>query len=193
MYLPTQAAKTALFAAGTGADVRQSEPESRLWLAPLKGPQAAFSNRTSGRWRLLRHESVLVRPQRARGAVEHGVHELETIGGAEALGERHRLVDRHAVWHLRPRRKLVDRDQQHRTLNRTDPAWCTIGEGSEPRIEFLAPAPHALDQRAEVLAIGARHVLRLAEFLYEVLPWRVVQLPAVERLQCQLARHAARA
>ena len=43
MYLPTQAAKTALFAAGNGADVRHSEPESRLWLAPLQGPQAAFS------------------------------------------------------------------------------------------------------------------------------------------------------
>src|SRR5215471_4000881 len=134
MYLPTQAAKTALFAAGNRADVRQSEPESRLWLAPLKGPQAAFSNRTSGRRRLLPHESVLVRPQHACGAIEYRVHELEAVSGAKALGEPHRLVDRHAVRHLGSRRELVERDQQHRTLDRIEQAGCAIGKGGEARI-----------------------------------------------------------
>src|SRR6516162_10118521 len=118
MCLPTQAAKSALFAAGNGADVRQSEPESRLWLAPLKGPQAAFSNRTNGRRRLLPHESVLVRPQRACGTVEHGVDELEAVRGAKALGERDRLVDRDAVGHLGSSGELVERDEQHRPLDR---------------------------------------------------------------------------
>src|SRR6516165_530531 len=137
--------------------------------------------------------SMLVRPQRARGAIEYRIHELEAVGGAKALGEHHRLVDCHAVRHLRLRAELVERDQQHGTLDRIEQTRLAIAEIGEPRVELLARTPYALDQRAEVAGIGARHVLRFAEFLYQVLPRRVVQLPAVERLQRELARHAARA
>jgi len=54
-------------------------------------------------------------------------------------------------------------------------------------------AHHSLDERAEVVAVRARHVVGVGELLYQVLPGAVVELPAIERLQRELARHAARA
>ena len=53
--------------------------------------------------------SVLVGPQLARGAIQHGVHELVAVGGAEALRERHRLVDDDAVRHIGARAELEQR------------------------------------------------------------------------------------
>src|ERR1700741_4037967 len=135
--------------------------------------------------------SVLVRPQRARGAIEHGIHEFEAIGGSKTLGERHCFVDRHAVRHFRSGGELIESDQERRTLDRIEQVWCAVGKSGEPGIELLALAPYSFHQRAEVIRIRARHVLRIAEFLYQVLPWSGVQLPAIERLQCELARDAA--
>jgi len=135
---------------------------------------------------------VLRRPQRARGAVEHGVDELVTVGRAKTPGERHRLIDRDTVGHLGPRRELVERNQQHRVLDRIEPPRLAVGETGELRIELLAGAPDSLDQCAEVLRIGAWHVIGLAELLDQVLPRRRIQLPAIQRLQGKLARHAAR-
>src|SRR6478736_973085 len=69
----------------------------------------------------------------------------------------------------------------------------TIAERGEARIESVARVPYPLDQRAKVLAVSARHVLGLAELLDQILPGSRVQLPAVQGLQRQLARDAARA
>src|SRR5690349_1920965 len=56
---------------------------------------------------VLAPRSVFVRPQRARGPIEHGIDELVTVGGAEALRETDTFVDHHSIRHFRSRLQLV--------------------------------------------------------------------------------------
>src|SRR5579863_10444950 len=135
--------------------------------------------------------SVLRGPQQSCSTIEHRVDELVAVGGTEALGERHRLVDRYAIRHLLSGAELVQPDQQNGMLDGVEQARFAIAASGQPLIESLALARHPFEQRAEVLLIGARHVFRRSELLHQVLPRTVVQLPAVERLQRELARHAA--
>src|SRR5207237_8060051 len=67
-----------------------------------------------------------------------------------------------------------------------------VGEGGEACIERINRARNAREERAEIIPVGARHVLGVAELLHQVLPRTGVQLPAVQRLQRELARHRAR-
>src|SRR6185437_15360687 len=82
-------------------------------------------------------------------------------------------------------------DQQNGMLDGIEERGTAIGPRGEVGIERLASAPDTLDQLAEVLAIRTRHVLGVVELLNQVLPGTVVELPAVERLQGELACHRA--
>src|SRR6202451_2415395 len=137
--------------------------------------------------------SVLARAQFARGPIQHGVDELVAVGGTEALGKSHRLADGHAERHIGLRGELVQADEQHRSLDWVEVRRRAVGEAGEARLKIAVGVRHALHQRAEIGGIGARHVLGLTALLYQVLPRTAVQLPAVQSLQRQLARHGARA
>src|SRR5207253_10528915 len=84
-------------------------------------------------------------------------------------------------------------DEQDGVLDRIEEPRFAVGERGELGVELQACAPYALDQGAEILAVGARHVLRLAELLQQLLPRAGIELPAIQRLQRQLARDGARA
>src|ERR1700756_817007 len=136
-------------------------------------------------------ESVLGRPQRARGAIQHRVHELVAVGGAEAPGELHRLADHRAKRHLGLELELVEPDEEQRVLDRIEEPRLAVAAAGEVRLELRMRAHHALDERVEVIAIRARHVLGVGELPRQLLPRAVIQLPAIERLQRELARDAA--
>src|SRR6185437_13456630 len=113
--------------------------------------------------------SVLVGAECARRAIQHCVDVLETVGGGEALGQCHRLVDRNPIRHLRAMAQLEYPDQQNGMLDGIEERGTAIGPRGEVGIERLASAPDTLDQLAEVLAIRTRHVLGVVELLNQVL------------------------
>src|SRR5215469_16002927 len=137
--------------------------------------------------------SVLGRPQLARSPVEDGIHELVPVSRTEALGQSHGLVDGHPVRHFRARRQLVDADEEDGVLDGIEQPRLAVDPGGEARIELLAHVPDSLHEGTEILRIRTRHVLRFAKLADQVLPRCRVELPAVQRLQRELARDAARA
>src|SRR5215467_14452356 len=135
---------------------------------------------------------VLGRPQRPGGAVQHRVHELVAVGRAEALRELYGLADRRAKRNLGLELQLVESNQEHRVLDRIEEPGLAVGASGETGLELRVRAHDSLDERAEVIAVRPGHVLGVGELLHQVLPRAVVELPAIERLQGELAGHAAR-
>src|SRR5579883_1973630 len=131
--------------------------------------------------------SMLVGPKGARRPIQHRVDVFVAVGGAETLGQSHPLVDGDAVGHVRAMSELKHPDEEDGVLDGIEERGDPIGPRREPRIERFARAPDSLDQLAEILAVRARHVLCVVEFLDEVLPRAVVELPAIQRLQRELA------
>src|SRR5215472_101381 len=151
-----------------------------------------YPPRQKRRRRLLPYRSMFGRPQRPGGAVQHRVHELVAVGRAEAPGELHGLADRGAKRNLGLELELVESDQERGVLDRIEEPGLAVGAPGEACFELRVRAHHSLDERAEVVAVRPRHVLGVGELLYQVLPGTVVQLPAIQRLQGELAGHAAR-
>src|SRR6185437_7532691 len=136
--------------------------------------------------------SVLVRPQLASGAIQHGIDEFVSVRGSEAPGEGDSLVDRDAPGHFRPGGQLIEADQQCGVLDGVQMLRLSIHHAGEVRIERHPGPGDPLDQLPEILPVGARHVFRVAELLHQVLPRAVVELPPIKCLQCQLACDGAR-
>src|SRR5580698_4389954 len=78
-------------------------------------------------------------------------------------------------------------------LDRVELGGLAIKQRLERAIELSALRAHAVDQRAEILRIGTAHIGVLGELPHQLLPIAGVELPAVERLQRELARDRARA
>src|SRR6185437_10331617 len=135
--------------------------------------------------------SVLVGTQSARRPIQHRVDVFVAVGGAKAFRQGHRLVDGNAIGHVLPITQLIYTDQQDGVLYGIEQRGSAVEPRGELRIERFARSPDALHQLAEIVMIRPRHVLRIAELLDEVLPGAVVELPAVQRLQCELARNRA--
>src|SRR6185437_14620249 len=76
-------------------------------------------------------------------------------------------------------------------LDRVEERRTPIGPRRKLGIERVTRPPDAFDELAEVLPVRPRHVLGITELLDEVLPGTVVELPAIQRLQRELARHGA--
>src|SRR6185437_9929087 len=135
--------------------------------------------------------SMLVGTYGARRPIQHSVDILVAVRCAEAFGQGDRFVDGNAIGYVLAVTQLEHTDQQDRMLDGIEQRRAPIGPGSQIRIECLAIPPDAFDELAEVLAIRPRHVLRIAELLDQVLPGALVELPAIQRLQRELARHRA--
>src|ERR1700733_3145891 len=131
---------------------------------------------------------LLDSPQTGR-AVEHAVDEFMAVGSAEAAREVDGLIDHHAEGHLEAMLQLVAADQQQCVLDRIELRGFAIEQRRERGVEFVVRAADGCDQRLEVLRIGPGHVGVGRELLYQVLPFAGVELPTIQRLQCQLARH----
>src|SRR5580658_4176075 len=78
-------------------------------------------------------------------------------------------------------------------LDRVELGGLTIEQWLERAIELGALRAHAVDQRAEILRIGTTHIRVLGELPHQLLPIAGIELPAVKRLQRELARNRARA
>src|SRR6202163_677756 len=134
---------------------------------------------------------MLLEPPQARRAIEHAVDEFVAIGGAKAAREIDRFVDHDAERNLGPVLQLVAADQQQRVFHRIELRRAAIEQRRERGVEFVMRAGDGRDQRLEVFAIGPRHVGVARELLYQILPFAGIELPAIQRLQRQLARHRA--
>src|SRR5581483_6084497 len=110
--------------------------------------------------------SVLVWPERACSAVQYGIDELVPIRGTKAFGEADGLVDRDAPGHFGSGCQLIKTDQQCGMFHRIQVLRLAIHHAGELGVERRPGTGHALDELPKVLAIGARHVLRVAELLH---------------------------
>src|SRR6185437_11052830 len=115
------------------------------------------SNSDSGTW------SMLVGPRGTRGPIQHRVDVLVAIGSAEAFRQSHRFVDGNAKRYVQAMTQLVDADQQDGVLYRIEQRRAAVEPRRQVRIQRLARSPDALDQFPEVLAVGPKHVLGIAE------------------------------
>src|ERR1700688_4801411 len=134
---------------------------------------------------------MLLDAPQARGAIEYAIDELMAVGGTETARERDRLVDHAAEWNRRPVLQLVASNQQQRVFHRIELRGAAIEQRRERGVEFVVRARDGHDQRLEVLRIGARHVGVGRKLGYQVLPFAGIELPAIQRLQRQFARHLA--
>src|ERR1700722_10774743 len=130
---------------------------------------------------------LLVRPKLLGSAVQHGVHEFMAVGGAEALCERNGLVNGDPEGDLGLRGELEQANQKNCVLNRVQKLRLSVHPDRELGIERLTPAPNPLHQLAEILAVRLRHVLSVAELENQVLPRAVIELPAIQCLEGELA------
>ena len=66
----------------------------------------------------------------ARRTIEYAVDKLVPVGGTKAAGQPDRLVDHHAIWHIRPMLQLVAADEQQRVLDRIELGGLAIEQGA---------------------------------------------------------------
>ena len=114
-----------------------------------------------------------------------------TVGGAEALGQSDRFVDDHAIRHVGRRLELMRTHPQHRALDRIELGGLAVHPRCQRHVQRFAAAADVGDQLVEIAAIGLAHVFFGGEFVEHVLPGRGVDLPAIQRLHGELARHGA--
>src|SRR5580698_2508274 len=130
---------------------------------------------------------VFVRPNLFRRPVQHGIHELVAVGGAEALRERDRFVDGDAVGDVGLRGELEQADEEHSVLDRIEQLGLAVHPAGELGVEGLPGVPDAFDELPEILAVGFGHVLGVTELEDQVLPGAVIELPAVQGLKCEFS------
>src|SRR5262245_24154793 len=82
-------------------------------------------------------------PQRRRRAVEHGVHVLVPVRGAEALAEIDRFVDHDAIRHIDAMRELEDADHHDRSLDGIELIERAVDEPTEQLLYLRLAADDA--------------------------------------------------
>jgi len=136
---------------------------------------------------------LFCRAQLARSTVKHGVDELVPVGGAEALGELHALVDDDAVGHVRSMQQLEQADPEHRSLDRVELAKRPVDERLQSRIQRRDRRGNPIDQAREVFLLGITVALFGGELSVQLGRALAGELPLIERLHRELSRQAARA
>ena len=116
------------------------------------------------------------------GLVEHAIDVLVAVGGAEFLGQGHRLIDHHLVGHVKALAQLEGAHAQQGVLDGVQFLQLAIQQRLEGGIELVDTGGHPVQQGLEVFQVHVAEIVIGAELCLDIGQGRAGHVPLVEGL-----------